>query len=280
MFRYLCCLVMALSGSASIILAQSPAKGTLFIIGGGHRSDELMKQMIQVAKLTVDDYIAVLPMSSEEPDSGYVYFKESMQPVCTNQVVNLNFTPLTVNNQPALDSLKKARLIFITGGDQARFMNIVLNSPVYKAIHDAYKNGAMIAGTSAGAAVMSKEMITGNQLDDTVYHETFRELKTNKIEFKEGLGLLDSAIIDQHFIARSRYNRLLSALNLFPRYQCIGIDEATAIIVHDKKITVAGDGQVVAISEPVGITTNAKGLIKFKDIRFSIYTAGDSFKGK
>ena len=256
--------------------AQTP-KGKLFIIGGGYRSEEMMKQLVSTAGLTSKDYVAVLPMSTEEPDSGFFYFKESLEPVCSNPIVNLNFTSSTVNNQQQLDSLAHAKLIFITGGDQVRFMNVVLHTPVYDAIHLAYKKGATIAGTSAGAAVMSKQMITGNQLGDTIYHETFRQLKANNIEIKEGLGLLVSAIIDQHFIVRSRYNRLLSALKIFPTYNCIGIDEATAIIIQNKKVTVAGDGQVILFSNPVGVTVNDKGLIKFKDLRLSIFTAGDSF---
>jgi cyanophycinase len=255
---------------------QAP-KGKLFIIGGGYRSEEMMKLLVSTAGLGSKDYVAVLPMSTEEPDSGFYYFKESLEPVCSNSIVNLNFTSNSVNDRQRLDSLAQAKLIFITGGDQVRFMNVVLHTPVYDAIHLAYKNGATIAGTSAGAAVMSKQMITGNQLSDTIYHETFRQLKTGNVEIKEGLGLLDSAVIDQHFIVRSRYNRLLSALEIFPAYNCIGIDEATAIIVQNKKVTVTGDGQVILFTNPAGTTVNDKGLIKFKDLRLSIFTAGDSF---
>src|SRR4051794_25051208 len=110
-------------------------------------------------------------------------------------------------------------------------MRVVINTPVYKAIHAAYQNGATIAGTSAGAAVMSRYMITGKELvGDTTSNATFKKLRNKNIEFEEGLGLLQFDIIDQHFIVRSRYNRLLSALARFPAFTCIGIDEATAII--------------------------------------------------
>ena len=156
-------------------------------------------------------------------------------------------------------------------------MKVVLHTPVYDAIHAAYQNGATIAGTSAGAAVISREMITGNELiGDTVYHETFRKLQYNNLDIKEGLGLLDSAIIDQHFIVRSRYNRLLSALAAFPSYPCIGIDEATAIIVQGNNVLVTGEGQVIVLTKPKDLQIK-KGLIKMKDAQFSIYTAGDQF---
>ncbi len=121
-------------------------------------------------------------------------------------------------------------------------------------------------------------MITGNELrGDTAYNSTFRKVWDKNIEFTEGLGLMTTAIIDQHFIARSRYNRLLSAIAQFPNLPCIGIDEATAIIVQGKKITVAGESQVVVLSHPVNLQVTEKGLIKFKRINFSMYTPGDQF---
>ncbi|WP_153798188.1 cyanophycinase [Foetidibacter luteolus] len=258
--------------------AQQPA-GKLFIIGGGNRTEALMKTMIHTAGLNSNDYIVVLPMSSSEPDTSFYYIYQDIRMVCRNPVANLNFTTEKVSNQQWLDSLEHAKLIFITGGDQSRFMKAVLNTPVFAAIHKAYNSGATVAGTSAGAAVMSEHMITGNELrGDTTYHSTFGRIWNGNIEFTEGLGLLKKAVIDQHFIARSRYNRLISALAAFPQLACIGIDEATAIIVHKDKATVAGNSQVVVFKKPQGLTEDPKGLIKWKDILFSIYTDGDSFE--
>jgi cyanophycinase len=68
-------------------------------------------------------------MSSEYPDTSFYYFKEDYDPVCKNAIVCFNFTKQSSNNKNWLDSLEHARLIFITGGDQLRFMNIVLNTP-------------------------------------------------------------------------------------------------------------------------------------------------------
>ena len=252
-------------------------KGNLFIIGGGDRSSELIKSLISTAKLYQKDYIVILPMSSAEPDSSYFYIKADLQPAAPNVIANLNFTKENVNDIKWLDSLKHAKLIFITGGDQSRFMNVVLHTPVVEAIHSAYNRGATIAGTSAGAAVMSKQMLTGKQLSADTSNATFKIIHANNVELTEGLGLMESVIIDQHFIVRSRYNRLISVLAKFPSYTCIGIDEATAIIVQGKKITVAGESQVIVMSDPEKLSIK-KGLIKAKDLRFSIYTSGDVFR--
>ena len=261
--------------------SDRPAKGNLFIIGGGKRSQELMQSMLATAQLTPKDYIVVLPMSSAEPDSAYYYFKISVDKLCTNAIANLDFTPEKVHDKVWLDSLRHAKLIFIAGGDQSRFMQSVLNTPVYTEIHNAYENGATIAGTSAGAAVMSKFMITGKELvGDTSYNASFTKLRANNLDLRPGLGLVDSAIVDQHFIVRSRYNRLLSALARFPAFPCIGIDEATAIIIRGDKATVAGDSQVIVFRNPKGLRVTDKGLIKFSDLQMSVYTAGDSFRCK
>jgi cyanophycinase len=260
--------------------AQNP-KGKLFIIGGGNRSDKLMSQLLSISSLQKKDYIVVLPMSSEEPDSAYIYFKEQVQKLTSNPIVMLNFNKSTATNQVLVDSLQKAKLIFISGGDQSRFMGVVSNTPVFKAIHQAYQNGSTIAGTSAGAAVMCEHMITGNQKLETKYTETFNNIRYDNLETAAGLGLIKNVIIDQHFLKRSRYNRLISGLVEFPTHIGIGIDESTAIIVRNKEIEIAGESEVIVVTNPKGITkaprNNAVGI---KNIDMSVYYEGQKFNIK
>ncbi|SKB62912.1 cyanophycinase [Daejeonella lutea] len=277
-------LVCFITGFLFITGAYSQSKtpkGSLFIIGGGTRSEALIADLIKTANLGPKDHIIVLPMSSAEPDTSFKYIAVQLSKASGNPIGNLNFDKSTVNNSKWLDSLRTAKLIFITGGDQNRFMKSVLNTPVYQVIHEAYQNGSTIAGTSAGAAVMSRYMITGQQaLGDTVYKETFDKLWDKNIVFEEGLGLLNSVIIDQHFIKRSRYNRLFSALNAYPSFDCIGIDEGTAIVVHNNIATVSGVSQVLKFSNPKKLNTTSKGLIEMEDLRLGIYSNGDKFRLK
>lgn len=254
--------------------AQS-AKGNLFIIGGGDRSEDLIKQMVKTANFKANDYIVVLPMASGVPEEGYAYISSQLKPHTDATVKNFNFSKHDVNDQKWLDSLRGAKLIYILGGDQNRFMKVVLNTPIYAAIHKAYANGSTIAGTSAGAAVMSKYMITGQHLIDTAAKDGFNKLWDKNIEFSEGLGLLQNTIIDQHFIKRNRYARLISSLAAHPELVCVGVDEGTAIIVHDTKATVAGESQVIRIANPQNLRKTGKGLIKFNQAEFGIFTAGD-----
>ena len=266
----------------SCILTAKPqtfnhAKGSLFIIGGGHRSTALMKNLLAVSSLKTKDYIVVLPMASEETDTAFYYVKASLVNLCSNTIANLDFSKHNKFDQQWLDSLEHARLIFICGGDQSRFMKSIENTPIQSAIQIAYQNGSTISGTSAGAAVMTKYMITGNERSDTTYHETFRRMHANDLEIKPGLGLFPDAMVDQHFVVRSRYNRLFVALTTYPKLPCIGIDEATAIIVHGKSIKVTGESQVIVLRNPVDLKIVNGMLIKFKDVEMTIYTAGDEF---
>ena len=164
--------------------------GKLFIIGGGNRSPELMQKLVASAAFTPKDYVVVLPMSGSEPDTSFFYFKEDFKKVCSNTIVNFNFTKQKVNDKNWLDSLKNVRFIFIIGGDQQRFMSIVLHTPVYDAIHAAYTNGSTIAGTSAGAAVMSEQMITGKELIDTAYNVMFKKAHKKILILSSGWGYL------------------------------------------------------------------------------------------
>lgn len=266
--------------SFSTMQAQIP-KGKLFIIGGGDRSDELMTQLINLSELKKKDYIVVLPMSSAEPVESFTYFKAQFQKLTPNPIIMMNYDKTMVNNKVLNDSLQNAKLIFISGGDQTRFMDVVKNTPVYTAIHKAYENGSTIAGTSAGAAVMCEHMITGNQKLQTKYSETFDNIRYDNLETTVGLGLIKNVIIDQHFLKRSRYNRLLSALVEFPDHIGIGIDESTALIVRNKEIEIAGESEVIVVKKPKRITKSQKdNLVSIKSLEMGVYTQGQKFKIK
>lgn len=258
------------------LFSQSPA-GKLFIIGGGDRPPALMEALVKEAGFGKNDYAVVLPMSGSNPDTSFYYFKSDWDIATATPIYNLNFSMLNNTDPKRLDSLKHAKLVFITGGDQDRFMKSVWNTPVYAAIHEAYQKGATIAGTSAGAAVMCEHMITGTQLTDTVYRATFPRLVQNNVEFKTGLGLITTAIIDQHFIVRSRYNRLLSAIATYPALTGIGIDEETAVVVQGNKARVVGLRQVVVFKNPRKLRVTKEKRISFAAMDFSLFTAGDEF---
>jgi len=256
------------------------SRGKLFIIGGGSRPDAMVERIINESGLRQGGYGIILPMSSEDPDSSVWYANQQFITRGIKTVFGVNFRKGQTYSQAKLDSVRNARLIYITGGDQVRFMGVVEGTDIGKAIHDAFDKGALIAGTSAGAAVMSKIMITGNELKHPEYTSTFRNIEAKNIETKQGLGFIDKAIIDQHFVKRSRYNRLISAVIEYPEVKGIGIDEATAILVTGNTAEVIGDSQVIVFENPKRSQEMKGDRLAAKGIVMNIYLAGETFSLK
>lgn len=249
--------------------SQGP-EGNLFIIGGGSRSLELMKELVNLAPAN-NPYILILSQSSGEPDTSFYYVARQFTELTPAELIHLDSAGVVDFD---LDSIVNAGLIYITGGDQNRFMrNVPANAQ--QAIRDAYNNGATIAGTSAGAALMSRIMITGDQLLEEEYSATYPWLNFENGIYAEGLGLTDSLVIDQHFVARSRYNRILSAMADKSLPYGAGIDESTALIIEPAFSRVAGDGQVLIFEKPE-VFTNHNNRIGFKNLRVSAYLPGDT----
>jgi cyanophycinase len=114
-------------------------------------------------------------------------------------------------------------------------MNLCRGTKTEKAVREALDRGGVVGGTSAGAAAMSRLMIR--------YGGTSAVLGS-------GFGLLDKAVVDQHFAQRGRYGRLLGVLDDHPELMGIGVDERTAAIVQGNSLRVLGESQV-AVCVPV-----------------------------
>ncbi len=273
--------LIALSFSSQASFAQkASALGKLIIIGGGSRPDAMVERIIEEAGLRQGGYAVFLPMSSSEPDSSVYYAKQQFLQKGITSLFGLNFKKDEKYSSLKIDSIRHAKLIYITGGDQNRFMDVVLGTEIEKAIHDAYKNGSTISGTSAGAAVMSKIMITGNELKHPEYASTFQTIEAENIETKQGLGLLTNVMVDQHFIIRSRHNRLISAVIEFPDTKGIGIDESTAILVKGNEAEVLGDSQVIIYENPKRSKIIKDGKLGAQQLVMTILLPGEKFSIK
>ena len=254
------------------------SKGKLFIIGGGSRPDFLVDRMIKEAGLKSGETVAIFPHASEEQDSSFYYAKQQFEKR-NLKALDCAFKKDEKLSPSKIDSLKRAKLIYIGGGDQVRFMEIINSNPEVKnLLKSAYQNGKMIAGTSAGAAVMSEVMITGNQLKYKDYENTFDNIEIKNVETKQGLGFIKTAVIDQHFVVRSRYNRLLSLIIENPTYKGIGIDEGTAILVKNGSAEVVGRAQVIVFKNPKQSKKLNGDKLGAKGITLDIYLNGEKFK--
>jgi cyanophycinase len=143
-----------------------------------------------------------------------------------------------------------------------------------------YNSGGVISGTSAGAAVMSEVMITGNELINKDSTDAFISIQKSNVEVKQGFGFISSAIVDQHFIKRKRHNRLISLVIEKPGLLGIAIDEETSIVVNpDETFEVLGESQVIVLdaSDADNINTDKNGNLRADNLKMYLLISGDKF---
>lgn len=235
-------------GFAAIDTARSeapePAKGNLVMVGGGPRPDAVMKKVIE---LSADGSILIIPMASADAQGTGEAQRQQLLNLGASRVDVLILSEQDKLSTATAGVIASAKGIWLSGGDQNRLMAYVGDGPLRQAFHEAYQRGAVIAGTSAGTAVMSHTMITGDEAYPAA-SGSFAVMSAGNVVVAEGLGLLPQMIVDQHFIVRQRLNRLISVLLDSTERLAAGIDEATALWCQgDGLCEVLGDSQVILL---------------------------------
>lgn len=217
-----------------VLAAPGPKPGHLVVVGGGGTTDAILDRALELAG-GPGASVVVLPQASGREDRG-VSSVEMWEERGAKAVRNLD----GIDGDEAARAIEEADLVWIPGGSQGRFMEAWRETDVPEAIRAARARGAVVGGTSAGAAVMSSAMITGEA--------DLRSVRRGRTELVEGLGLWPGALVDQHFLRRQRSNRLLAAVLDRPELLGVGIDERTAAIVGpDGSIEVVGESGVLVI---------------------------------
>jgi cyanophycinase len=224
------------------LLAAGPLPGgepPLLLIGGGPRPPAVMAKFVELAGGPAAP-IVVFPTASELADTGRVYERE-LAALGAKRVEALPVHERRdAERADLVAKVEAAGGIFFSGGDQRRITAALLGTPLGRAVEAAYRRGAAVGGTSAGLACMSALMLTGEG--------DFEGVRAGAVEVVPGLGLLEGAVLDQHFLARQRLNRLLTVILERPELLGIGVDEATAIWVRpDRTLEVLGESQVVIV---------------------------------
>ena len=150
------------------------------------------------------------------------------------------------NAEPALNLLGNATGIFITGGDQARLVALLAGTLVMECIRLRNAEGIVVAGTSAGASILSALMMAGGT--GIGGDSNGAAARKGMVELVAGFGLLQDIIIDQHFSQRGRMGRLLSVFAGTPGLVGIGLDEDTAVLIdHEGTLEVLGSNMVTIV---------------------------------
>lgn len=216
--------------------------GNLLIIGGNEDKQGecvILRRFVAMAGGR-EARIAVITTATESPREVGDEYRVLFTELGADSAAVLYIS----NREAANDKHQAAEIdtcsgIFFTGGDQLRLTSILGGSDTDAAIRRSFRRGTVIGGTSAGASVMSDTMIVEGDSSDTA--------KKSMLSMAHGMGLLQEAVIDQHFAQRGRINRLLAAVAQNPHVLGIGIDEDTALAVTPKRVMEVIGSQTVTV---------------------------------
>jgi cyanophycinase len=282
-FSFGCASTFGSAGQQSTV-AEAPAgqpRGSLVIVGGGPQGEEITERFIALAGGRARARILVLPMASDLPQTGPESVAEWRKHGVSAWSANL--TRADAMNPATARGLDSATGIWFPGGDQNDLMAVLDGTPTAAAIRARYAAGAVVGGTSAGAAVMSTPMITGAERApggvrrDT--SESFITIARQNLVVSNGLGLVDNAIVDQHFLRRKRANRLISVVLEHPSMLGIGVDESTALVIEPgKPWSVIGESAAIVYdARHATISSPSAPVLGAVDVRMHILPAGSTY---
>lgn len=224
------------------LVSDNQERGFIIPIGGGEDRVKEMQIHRQFVELSggADADIVVIPTASQVESTGPDY-NDIFRELGAGKV---EFLPITsradCDNPSFAKMLDRATGIFMTGGNQLRLSTILGGTLVAQKIRRQNAAGVPVAGTSAGASIMSEHMIAGGAGNALPTEDA--------VNLAPGMGLTNAVIIDQHFTQRNRLGRLLSASSYNPFLIGLGIDEDTAAFIGpDNVLEVVGSGTVTVV---------------------------------
>ena len=216
--------------------------GALVIIGGAEDRGGECRILREVVGLAGGDEarIAVVAAASSAPSEVGAAYAETFRRLGAADAQALAVsTRADANKARTLKAVEEATGVFFTGGDQLRITQLLGGTKLDMALHRRRERGLVLAGTSAGAAMMSSVMIGGGL--------PVRQMRLGLVRLEAGMDFLPGVLIDQHFEERGRLRRLLAAVAQHPHDLGLGIDEDTAVVVRDRVLEVFGSGSVTVI---------------------------------
>jgi cyanophycinase len=178
------------------------------------------------------------------------------------------------NDEENLEALNDATGIFLTGGNQMRLSTIVGGTKASALVRDRNDAGAIIAGTSAGASILSSHMVAFGASGEVP--------KQRMAQMVAGFGLVPELIIDQHFRQRDRIGRLLMFVASNPGLLGVGVDEDTAALISSNNVLEVIGRNSVTIVDGTNMYSDifqvkAHGGITISGAQLHILTAGRRF---
>ncbi|MDP9729741.1 cyanophycinase [Alicyclobacillus tolerans] len=218
---------------------MAPQAGPLVVVGGAEDKQNECRILRHFLELGGGRHARVLIMTvaTEYPIEVGTQYIEVFKKLGAADVRTFDVSNRSAaNRDSAVEMIRDATCIYFTGGDQLRITKLLGGTRVDAALHEAHANGIPLGGTSAGASMMSSTMIVSGEAETNP--------RISIVDMAPGMEFLDGVVIDQHFAQRGRLGRLLSAVAQYPHHLGMGIDEDTAISVHQGVLRVIGRGAV------------------------------------
>jgi cyanophycinase len=251
------------------------SKGPLIIIGGGEDREGERVILREVARHLNGGKLVLATVASHQPEGYFGVYQKAFSDLGIEDLVELYVEDRAETLSPEkLRLLDGAAGVFFSGGDQLRISSQIGDTPIERRVREIYEQGGVVAGTSAGASMMSETMLVKGTSGESY--------KIGDLHMAPGLGLVRNVIIDQHFAERGRFGRLFGAVAHNPRELGIGIDEDTALILWDSRFEVIGTGCVYVV-DGTGVTQSniaeaqSEQALSMYDIRMHVLSSGDSF---
>jgi cyanophycinase len=239
-------------------------KGVLIPIGGNEDKgpgesenytldfieDSILSHVVKEAGGS-DARIIIIPTASSIPkEVSQNYIDAFTHLGCRNLRVLDIRNRMHSSKRDTIKAIEEADCIMFSGGDQSKIIKFIGGTEMHRLMEHRYLNEKLvIAGTSAGAMAMSREMIAGGSSQESLYK--------GAVIMRNGLGLIPDLIIDTHFIHRGRFGRLAEAVAIHPNLLGIGLAEDTGIIIDaENHFKVIGSGMVI-LFDPSGLTHNS-----------------------
>ena len=232
-------------------------RGQLVIIGGAEEKEgecRILREFVRRAG-GIKARIAIMTAATSLPREVGDDYTRIFERLGVEDVKVVNTEYREDSSKPELiEIIQNATGVFFTGGDQSRIITLIKDTQLDAAIHKRYAEGAVVAGTSAGAAMMPDIMI--------IEGDSETNPRADVVAMGPGMGFLPGIVVDQHFSQRGRLGRLISALALQPAVLGIGIDENTAVAVNGNQFEVIGAGSVTVVDESEMTHSNVDEVLK------------------
>jgi cyanophycinase len=235
-------------------VTEPDPSGRLVIIGGGLQAENTVVYQAILDGRSGEGPLCVFPTASADPqpsmESAVARFEAVGGPGAAKGILLSLEDPGKAALQTTVESIRSCAGFYFSGGSQRRIVEVFRpeggDSPAFTALMERFEAGAVVSGSSAGAAIMTDPMIGGGSSVGALREGIRVGDEGEGVVLEKGLGFLENTLVDQHFLARGRWARLLVAVLATDAYSFgMGIDENTALVVDGDSAWVAGASGVI-----------------------------------